>query len=397
MTQTQRANTDSIASLLAAITLLVGSSIYMVILTVLMGNFADSLSLNEAQLGGLVATYMTGFTISTISGYWWVTKWNWRRVIVGASFLGTAMFFAPIVLATYPFLMICHVLTGVASGAVYSVALTLLCDREQPERALALAYGAQAFSGFTITQMMPTGPDSYVQTLLILACSMGVCLLVLPLLPKGSAGEKSNAAATSPKVKVPKWVVYAGLAVVMIPYMAEVSIVTFTSEIARDKSLSREFAQQAASYAQLTSFAGSMLAAFIGMRFGRLAPIVFGTSISLAAISLLIGGTDSVSFMAATLLTMAAFGFSVPYRLALVADADEEGRYAPWAVSAQTIAGIAGPGISGVLIAGGSYPTVYAIWTGLVVAGLAIYMYATVSMGAKSVDDLKSRPSTVTL
>ena len=375
MSNTMNNDVDSTTSLVAGVIAITGAAIYLVTLPVVMGNFADALSLDEAQLGAIMAVYMLGFTIASISGYWWIRKRDWRKATALFALTGAIVFLAATLRADYETLLFAHLVAGIAAGAVYSIAFALLCDRKLTGRALAIGYGCQGMTGFIVASVMPTGPDQYATTLVILAGGLLASLAVSKWLPKrGSKLGVASVQVDDSKPTVPVWVVFAGFGVVMIPYMSEVSGVTFLSEIAIDKGLSREAGQMAAAWSQLASFGGSMLAVLIGMRFGRIAPLAVATVISLLATSMFIMYDEKGIYIAAAVLMMGTFGFSVPYRMALAADADTSGRFTTWSVSAQTIAGVIGPGVAGVIIVGSSYMALYKTWIALYLIGIALYV-----------------------
>ncbi len=364
-------------SLIGAIAAMVGAALYLVTLPVVMGNFADELALDEAQLGILMGVFQGGFTLATISGYWWIRRFNWSRSMMAAGVVGALGMLGPLLAQNYSVLAVGHVLAGIASGFAYGIAFTLLCDSANPARALALSYGAQALVGFAVSMMMPTGEGSYSSTLMILALGLAICIPAASLI-KGRENQRETAVCSdNTGAALPRYLVFAALAVVFIAYLSEVSGVTFMSEIGMEKGFDRELGQQAASWSQLTSFLGSALAAWVGVRFGRIAPMCFGIAGSLTAMALFGFGDTSTAYMVASLLLLFAFGFGAPYRVALVADADTEGRYSTWAVSAQTIAGTIGPAMSGMLMTGSSYAVTYMLWSVCFALGLVIFIWVS--------------------
>ena len=100
----------------------------------------------------------------------------------------------------------------------------------------------------------------------------------------------------------------------------------------------------AATFAGLT---GGALAAWLGLRWGRLAPIVVGYLLSLAGRWLYLEATATETLVAATLLWGVGFYFVGPYQIGLAAALDRRGRVAVASAAATNLGYGLGPTLGG--------------------------------------------------
>jgi predicted MFS family arabinose efflux permease len=99
-----------------------------------------------------------------------------------------------------------------------------------------------------------------------------------------------------------------------------------------------------ATFAGLT---GGALAAWLGLRWRRVAPLVIGCLISLAGRWLYIEATATETLVAATLLWGVGFYFVGPYQIGLAAALDRRGRVAVAAAAAVNLGYGLGPTLGG--------------------------------------------------
>ena len=271
-------------------------------------------------------------------------------------------------------LLICHFGSGVTTGVIASVAITSLAGASNPERAFAGVYGAQSLAGAAALLWLPSGAEGYQPILYLLAGLALLGLLAVPFIPDKPLQNTQNTVAETSASHISKWLIFIALGAVCLPFIFEMSAFSFLSEIARDKSVSREDAQQVIFYGLLISVFGSLVAGIIGLRFGRVAPVILGFLLAMVAMMLLMTESSYISYLLAVLLIYWSYNFAVPYRVSLVVSLDKSGRYAPLIITSQILALMIGPGVSGAIIVGGGYSSVYWLWTALFVVGVAAYL-----------------------
>ena len=160
-----------------------------------------------------------------------------------------------------------------------------------------------------------------------------------------------------------------------ITFTAEITAFSFLSEIARNKQLTRELAQQAILFGLGVSVVGSALATVLKLRWGYIVPAAIGFVVEMIAMLLFFVSDTALGFWLATLLLYWGFGFAMPYRAGLVAASDPAGKFATFLITAQTLALAVGPAISGYLVVSRSYSSAYLFWIGLFCMGLWLYIY----------------------
>ena len=366
--------TATAPALMATVVLMVIAGIYAVILPVTLGSFADAVQLDEGQLGLLVTSFMVGYAVSATSGFLWVERCRWRSLVVVSGLFLALTYIIPVWQPEYEVLLVCHLGSGAATGVIASVAVTSLAGASNPERAFATVYGSQSLAGAAALLWLPSGVEGYQPILYLLAALALMALLTIPFIPDKPPQAVQNTVTEARANSTPKWLIFIALGAVCVPFMAEMSAFSFLSEIARDKSLTREAAQQVIFYSMLISVFGSLLAGITGLRFGRLAPVILAFAMAAVAMVLLMMESSYLSYLLAVLLIYGGYNFSVPYRVSLVVSLDKSGRYAPLIITSQIMALMIGPGVSGLLIVGGGYSSAYWLWSALFVIGLVAYL-----------------------
>ena len=385
MSSFSRLNSDPVYSLTAAITGMVIAPLYIVMLPLAIGNFADILSISEDRLGLLVTTFMIGYVFSATSGLWWLRYGYWRRISALAFIVLSISFAMPALLIDYTVLLTAHLVGGLAAGFLSSICTTRVAEARNASRAFAILTAAQTLTGVVLAFVLPSGADGYKPLLYALSLSGLVGLLAVPFLSNQAQPKVwDHPAAGAQQRTLPISLVFVALAALFLPFMGEISAFTFLSEIARVNDLSREYAQKAISYGLIICTLGSVLAGFVGLRFGRIVPILTAFTIEIFAFGLYVSEPGAHAFFTATLLLYGAWGFCQPYRLGLIADVDATGRFAPLIVTAQFGAVLVGPGISGLLLVGGDYNYGYAFWITLLIAGLVLSLVASAKLRARS-------------
>jgi predicted MFS family arabinose efflux permease len=97
----------------------------------------------------------------------------------------------------------------------------------------------------------------------------------------------------------------------------------------------------------MSALAGGAIAALLGVRLGRVFPIVLGCLLSATGRCLYISSASGVTLLFGSLLWGLGFYFISPYQMGLVAAADRKGRAAVASAAAFNFGYAVGPGLAG--------------------------------------------------
>jgi predicted MFS family arabinose efflux permease len=338
---------------------------FYVIMPLVLGAAAETRGIDDQQLGFIAGIFMLGMFFVTASGVFWIRRVRWRRTLWICALVAAVGYAIPIVSTSYPVLLLSMAVCGIACGAGYSITIACLGDSRVPERGFGMTWGMQNGLGMLLSFAIPrfTNTNNVLPaTLGILVALALLALFLIPWMPDhGVKGLDSDTPESSSKAPNMLPVVIVGLGVIFLVFLAESSIWAYLERIAVGNGMTRELAGTAIAASLFAGTCSSFIAAAIGNRLGRMIPMTIAIVASLFSVFLFQVGDGVFLFFVAVIIYGAAWNFGAPSRMALVAEADIEGRYVPAITSLQTLGSAIGPTIAGLLVAQGSYSWVYLI------------------------------------
>lgn len=377
MNQVDRSGAIIAACLLSAL----GAMIYN-ILPMFLGVAQDVRGYSDRQLGFITSVYFTGFSVVTISAFFWIRKVNWKSASIVAACLVIVGLLASVASARYAWFMLCVFVVGSGSSALYGVATTMLGDTRNAARSFGLKIGMEAGLGSILFFLLPPlviarwGFDGMLYASATVAIVLAMAIGWLP-----ARGVKGQQTAEQPpslnwrdvSVHLPIWFCLLGI---FVFFGGVSSIWAFLERLGNDAGYGSGAISTALSLALIGAMGGSFLAATVGNRY-RLAPPLFtATGIYLVAMALLAWSSEVALFTAACLLFAIAFGFALPFMVTVVSDLDASGRFIVLTVPALALGGIAGPAIAGLLKTGTDYTSIIAYASGTIIVSLLLFLYA---------------------
>jgi len=353
---------------------------FYVIMPLVLGAAAESRQIDDRQLGFIAGAFMLGMFFVTASGVFWIRRFKWRRTLRICALTAATCYTIPIFNADYLVLLAAMTVCGIACGAGYSITIACLGDTRMPERGFGMTWGMQNALGVIMSLTLPRITDAsnaLPVALALLATLTLIALLLIPSMPdrgvKGLGGrERKNTASQSKMLPV----VAVGLMVIFLVFLAESSIWAYLERIALSNGLNREMAGTAIAASLFVATCSSFIAAAIGNRLGRMIPMTIAIVASIFSVFLFHNGSGTVMFFVAIMIYGAAWNFGAPYRMALVAEADVEGRYVPAITSVQTLGSAIGPTMAGLVVSQGSYQWVYLVAVAAWGVALALFYWA---------------------
>jgi predicted MFS family arabinose efflux permease len=140
------------------------------------------------------------------------------------------------------------------------------------------------------------------------------------------------------------WMTFAGM---FVYSAAEQGLWAFAYNLPIEAGVDPALAAQLLAFATIMGLVGGAIAAVLGVRLGRIFPIVLGCLFSASGRWLYISSASGSMLFFATLLWGIGFYFISPYQMGLVAAADRKGRAAVASAAAFNFGYAAGPGLVG--------------------------------------------------
>jgi len=254
-----------------------------------------------------------------------------------------------------------RIATGVGSGFAISGANAAVAAREDAERIFAIIWTLGGAITASLAMYLPrvVGDGEYPLGFgaLFLLVLVGLpCIFWLPHKPvalaqsairrtdptaDGSGSSDSDLGAVfGPLV----WMTFAGM---FLYSAAEQALWNFAYNIPIEAGIDPALAAQILAFTTIMGLAGGAIAALLGVRLGRIFPIVLGCLLSVSGRWLYISAASNSTLLVGSLLWGIGFYFVSPYQIGLVSAVDRKGRAAVASAAAFNFGYAAGPGLAG--------------------------------------------------
>ncbi|MBW2540853.1 MAG: MFS transporter [Deltaproteobacteria bacterium] len=254
-----------------------------------------------------------------------------------------------------------RIATGFGSGLAISGANAAVAAREDAERIFAIIWTMGGAITASLAMYLPRVVDGGDYSLgfgtLVLLCFVGLpCIFWLPPRPVAPAQSAAGSADSSreavgslaPDLKRAfgplVWMTFAGM---FLYSAAEQALWNFAYNLPIEAGVDPALAAQILAFTTIMGLAGGAAAAMLGVRLGRIFPIVLGCLFSVAGRWLYISSASGVMLLFGSLLWGVGFYFVSPYQMGLVAAVDRKGRAAVVSAAAFNFGYAAGPGLAG--------------------------------------------------
>jgi hypothetical protein len=346
---------------LVAIALTLGTlgAVLLLVLPGFVGTLQRLYHFDAAQLGYLSSAHLSGMTLGTALGARLMAAVGLRRATIGG-LLGAAIAYgaATFVEAYHPLLFL-MLATGAGAGVAIATCFVVLGNAKDVDRSFSLYNVTQLVFGAAALQWLPAISSHIgVRGLFSALAALFVAALLLtrPLFtpaPVASVEVRQGTPRTSARVALPAITVY---------FAAQCLVWAYLELIGTRQGLPLQYIVSAIALSSLVALLGPTLALLIGARFGRVAPLAIGLTVSLIAVYLLADVQDLTTFTTAACLFNVAWNLSSCFFPAIVAGADPSARLMKWVALATLLGVSVGPllgalivpvlGLAGVLASG---------------------------------------------
>jgi predicted MFS family arabinose efflux permease len=334
------------------------SVLYTVLLTapVVAGKLAEQFALEPVQIGALFSAELGAFSLASVPAYLWLRRLNLRTA--------TYLFVTIVILGnlvsgfidSYAWLLAARVITSLAAGSITVIILTLSGQTANPSRAFGLYVVFQLAMGALILAVFPilyadTGVAAIYWTL------AGLTALCLPVVSKidGETLRATSAVSAASGPKPPMTGLVAGLAAVLLFYIALSGVWSFMAQISAEGGIDLSATSVALAIATGAGIVSALLATILGETPRRKLYLRLGYLGMAVGIALLFGNPGLVHFAIAAVIFKFAWTLILPYLLSSLSDLG--GHQMMTTTNLMIGTGFAlGPVISGALIeAGGGF------------------------------------------
>ena len=225
--------------------------------------------LTQAQAGSLGSAYLVGFSLASLTGLWWVPRFNWRVLIGAAAAIIVLCLFTLAETGSYGVSIGSVFVIGLMMGGFWTIAYRIFGASANPDRSFAtgivVAYTFLALVSYIIGQFVV--PDHGLRGSAYL---LGAVIVVLGfsalLVPSGISEDAGKSTAIS--YRPPLRVALALLGILATGF-AFAAVWAFAERIGVAAGFDSSWISPVVATNLLASAAGSVLATVLGTRFGR--------------------------------------------------------------------------------------------------------------------------------
>jgi predicted MFS family arabinose efflux permease len=317
--------------------------------------------LDHHQAGDLGTIELLSLAMAAVLIAPYVPILSHRKLAIGGALMAALGLAISGLSVGYTAMIVGRIATGAGSGLAISGANAAVAAREDAERIFAIIWtmggGITASLAMVLPRVVEGGEYPLGFGTLVLLALVGLPLLFwIPHKPVASAqfaGESADSTASTsgssdsdlktafgPLV----WLTFAGM---FVYSAAEQGLWAFAYNIPIEAGVDPALAAQLLAFATIMGLVGGAIAAVLGLRLGRITPIVLGCLFSASGRWLYIGSASGSMLFFAALLWGIGFYFISPYQMGLVAAADRKGRAAVASAAAFNFGYAVGPGLVG--------------------------------------------------
>lgn len=330
-------------------------------LPILLGAFADRLTLSPAELGTLGSACTGGYLLSTLLGPLWVDRLPWRGATWAAVTLTAAALVWSGQVDTAPLAPLA--LFGFAAGLMHSLGMRMVGESPHKERAFGVRLLTElvivAALLFFLPIVMVGGGISGGMTLLAFAVvAMGLSALFIP---SGPATVDASTAASTGKAGAAAWV---ALGIFVLFACGQVALWVFIERIGRSIEVSAAELGLVFSILKVVGGLSALLVALLGDRLGQRLPHLLCLVFIVLGILLLELRSSFTVYALGAWIWEAAFTISCVYQTAAVARLDASNRLVVLVPAAFALSAFIGPELAGRLAESGGFMPLFLLAAG---------------------------------
>lgn len=361
-----------IASTLLAVVATAGL-FYVNIMAALVTGLQDGLGFS-ARDAGLVASFnVYGAAIGALAAVFVVARIRWKPFALGLLAALICLDLASTQVVTPFALMALRGVHGVVGGLLVGIGFSVIARTRHPDKTFGMLLVVQFGLGGLGLMLLPgLAPKFGAWVLFAALAAFSLCAAAaLPFLddypPRPVAAAKLDARPPLSRLAL----LGAALLAVFSFQAANMALAAYVIDLGRHYGLTLRFVSDTLAVANWIGASGSGLVVALGLRWGRLRPIMLGIVVTIAGTVAFLRSDLAVVFVAANIVTAVVWAFVIPYLLGLCAAFDVGGRSASLAGFFSKLGLASGPALGGLLLAETEFPRLVLISVvGLVAAAV---------------------------
>lgn len=312
------------------------------------GSFVDDLGFTETAAGSLITLELIAMCVAAMMLANIVSRASRRKWAYIGAVITIVGQFASIFFTDFQTLTAVRIVAGLGEGICFATASAAAAGAVEPDRLFAQVICCEMiFWGILLALLpsviLPYGCSGLFWTLTILTV---MATPGMAWLPDPDIKQTSKQKGSTPHMKTGITAMIA-FAVISITQNAVWSL---SERIGLKTGLHLKTVGMILGIATIAGIAGSGLAAWLGIRWGRRWPLYLGIGVTTVAMVMICAVYEPVNFTASQVLWGVAYAFATPYIMGVAASLDSLGRWTATASGVMMGASALGPVIGGMLV-----------------------------------------------
>jgi len=350
------------------------------LLPAIVSGLRDALGYSNVQAGYVASANVYGAALGALAAVFVVRRFPWKRVQAVALCALIGLDVVSMAVTSLPMLIALRSLHGLCGGVSIGIALAVMARTRVPQRAYGAQFTLQVLLGGVGLLWLPelaARLGSWVLFLSLAAIS-AITLALLPLLADYALGRATQ---TATRAAVPRRPLAATLLAIFLFQAANMGLFAFIIPLGRHYSLGTAFVSDTLAAADWIAALGSLLAMWVGLRFGRLRPLVAALLITIPATAAFLRSDLAGVFVAANIVTGIAWSFVIPWLFSMCAALDPSGRSATLGGFCSKLGLASGPLLAPYLIGNDDFAALIRV-----AAAALLLVLATAAWPARDID-----------
>jgi len=326
------------------------------------------LGFSEQQAGYVASAEMWGLALTTLLMSFIASRVNWRHALLLAVLVIVAGNLLSLGATGVQDFALWRFVTGLGCGVLVSLSFTIVGLTANPDRNFGyLIMAVLTYGAFGLWLM----PDAFARIgmdgVIVFFALLALC--ALPLIRYLPVSGEEHVQVESDAVDLPSGLRLMAIATMFIYFLAQGVVWAYLFLIGLGGGVDEQGVANGLTVSQFLGIAGALVAAVVGKRHGRLAPLSLGMLAGIIALGFLFGEFGALHYAIAVCVYNFAWNMTHPYLLAAMASFDRGGRLVVHAVGAQMLGLAVGPALAAWVVGDQDYATVLLI-------GIAMFLLA---------------------
>jgi predicted MFS family arabinose efflux permease len=386
---------DKLHRIIPALAISAIGALFYNILPLYVGAAQDSLNLSNSEVGLLPAAFFAGYNLVTVSAFFWIRRWNWRKATLLLLPIAILSLILSVVVESWAALLLYTAVSGGGFAAVYGIGTTILADTSNPARWYGLKIAIEAVPGAALLFILPSTLVADYGFAGVVYALVGTSLLLtlfLPGLPSSSEiGDSSPtevstaSAAQTPLNSKSIWLALLGT---LLFFSAASGLWAFIERMGAVLNFNPSDIGLLLSLTLVFATLGSLITAWLGKRLGNVRPFAASGLLMIVATALLYGTPSFPLYAIGAALLTFGIGMGLPFAVAEVADLDVDGRYIILSVPAIGSGAMIGPAATGYLTDGGSFDLALIVGAAIVLVSILSVFFGRRQLASEATEAL---------